>query len=198
MGEDALIQAAKQGDMEAFNSLVLSYQNLVYNQAYRLLGEPEAAEDATQDAFILAYKHLHSYRGGSFKAWVMRIVTNVCYDELRRLKARRTMHLEPIDANDEEIESPSWLVDPGESPEAALERDELDRAIQNYLNELPMDMRAIVSLVDIQGFDYVEAADVLRIPLGTVKSRLARARLRLREALQKSGDLLPASFLMTV
>ena len=195
MDETGLIRAAQQGDLTAFNRLVLAYQDLVYNQAYRMLGETEAADDATQDAFISAYKHIRSYRGGSFKSWLLRIVTNACYDELRRRKRRPTQPLEPLDLEgNEEMESASWMVDPGESPEQALERTELDRALQHCLDDLPADFRTIVILVDIQGMDYTEAAEVIKTPLGTVKSRLARARLRMRDCLQGVKELLPAAF----
>jgi RNA polymerase sigma-70 factor (ECF subfamily) len=194
MDEAALIQASRQGDLDAFNRLVLNYQDMLYSQAYRMMGDPALAEDATQEAFISAYKNLGSYRGGSFKAWLLRIVTNASYDELRRQKRRPTTPLEPMDEDDEEIESPHWLADPGESPEEAAERTELGRALQRCLNNLPSDFRSVVILVDIQGMDYTEAAQTVGKPLGTVKSRLARGRLRLRDCLQGFWELLPASF----
>ena len=194
MDEAALIQASRQGDLDAFNRLVLNYQNMLYSQAYRMMGDPAMAEDATQEAFISAYKNLGSYRGGSFKAWLLRIVTNASYDELRRQKRRPTTPLEPLDEDDDEIESPHWLADPGESPEEAAERTELGRALQRCLNDLPSDFRSVVILVDIQGMDYTEAAQTVGKPLGTVKSRLARGRLRLRDCLQGFWELLPASF----
>ena len=180
MDEVALIQAARHGDLDAYNRLVLAYQDVVYHQAYRLISEPEAAEDAAQDAFIAAYRHLGDYRGGSFKAWLLRIVTNICYDELRRRKRRPTTPLEPLDEDEEEIESPRWLADPGESPEESAERGELAKALQHCLDDLPDDFRAAVVLVDLQGLDYSAASHAMGKPLGTVKSRLARARLRLR------------------
>lgn len=194
MDEAALIQAAVQGDLDSFNRLVLAYQDLVYAQAYRMMGESEAAEDATQEAFISAFRSIHSYRGGSFRAWLLRIVTNACYDELRRRQRRPTTPLEPTDAEEEEIESPRWLADTGESPEERAERKDLDRAIQNCLEGLPPEFRTVVVLVDVQGFDYYEAADVIRKPVGTVKSRLSRARLRLRDCLQGWWELIPAQF----
>jgi RNA polymerase sigma-70 factor (ECF subfamily) len=194
MDEAALIQAAKQGDIDAFNRLVLAYQDLVYAQAYRMINEPEVAEDATQDAFISAYRNLKMYRGGSFKAWLLRIVTNACYDELRRRQRRPTTPLEPLDQDEEEIESPSWLADPGESPEDAAERAELAEALQNCLQGLSPEFRAVVILVDVQGMDYQEASEAVGAALGTVKSRLARARLRMRDCLQGFWELLPASF----
>lgn len=194
MDEPALIQAAKEGDLNSFNRLVLAYQDLVYNQAYRMIGEEDAAADAAQEAFISAYRNLKSFRGGSFKAWILRIVTNATYDELRRRQRRPTTPLEPVDAEEEEIESPRWLTDPGESPEDAAVRSELSGAIQSCLEGLPLDFREAVVLVDIQGMDYEEAASAMGRPVGTVKSRLARARLRLRDCLQGFWELLPASF----
>jgi len=194
MDEAALILDAQRGDLEAFNRLVLAYQDLVYTQAYRMMGESEAAEDAAQDAFIAAFRKLGSYRGGSFKAWLLRIVTNLCYDELRRRKRRPTTPLEPMDNDDEEIESPRWLSDPNGTPEDETERLELARALQRCLDQLPPEFRAVVALVDIQGMDYVEAAESMAKPLGTVKSRLARARMRMRECLQGFWELLPESF----
>jgi RNA polymerase sigma-70 factor (ECF subfamily) len=193
MDESGLIQAARQGDLDAFNRLVLANQDIVYSQAYRMLGDAEVAEDATQEAFISAYKHLDTYRGGSFRGWLLRIVTNACYDELRRRKRRPTVPLEPVDANEEEIESPSWMIDPGELPEQAAVRKELAQAIQRCLDGLPDEFRLVVVLVDIQGLDYQEAAQAAGKPIGTVKSRLARARLRLRECLQSVWELLPST-----
>lgn len=194
MDEAALIQSAQKGDLDAFNRLVLAYQDMVYNQAYRMINEMDAAEDATQDAFISAYRNIRSYRGGSFKAWLLRIVTNSCYDELRRRQRRPTTPLEPLDQDDEEIESPHWLADPGETPEDAAERAELAQALQHCLEGLAPEFRAVVILVDIQGMDYTEASEAAGAPLGTIKSRLARARLKLRDCLQGFWELLPASF----
>ncbi|MFC1997466.1 RNA polymerase sigma factor [Chloroflexota bacterium] len=194
MDEVALIQYAQQGDLDAFNRLVLTYQDMVFNQAYRVMGEPEAAEDATQEAFISAYRKLHTYRGGSFKAWLLRIVTNACYDELRRRKRRPTTPLEPTDEFDEEIESPRWLADTGEAPEDTALRVELSEAIQHCLDDLSNDFRTVVVLVDIQGLDYAEAADIMGTPLGTIKSRLARARRGMRQCLQGFRELLPRAF----
>lgn len=194
MDESALIRDAQRGDLAAFNRLVLAYQDMLYNTACRIMGDGEAAADATQEAFISAFRKLKSYRGGSFKAWLLRIVTNACYDELRRKKRRPSTPLEPLTANDEAMESPRWLADPAASPEAQAENRELERAIQDCIQSLPEDFRAVVILTDIQGLDYKEAAAALKKPLGTIKSRLARARLRLRDCLQAVRELLPAAF----
>lgn len=194
MDEPALIRAAQNGDLEAFNRLVLAYQGMLYNTALRILSDDFLAADATQDAFISAFRSLNSFRGGSFKAWLMRTVTNACYDELRRQKRRPTTPLEPANDDDEELESPRWMADSSMSPAEKFEADELEHAIQHCLDNLPVDFRTVVVLADIQGMDYTEVAAVARAPLGTIKSRLARARLRLRECLQGFGELLPDAF----
>lgn len=194
MDESGLIRSASQGDLDSFNRLVLAYQDIVYNQAFRVLGEGPGADDATQDAFISAYKNLRSFRGGSFRAWLLRIVTNTCYDELRRRKRRPAVPLEPLDDAGDEIESPYWITDPGELPEDRTARVELGQAIQNCLQQLPVEFRTVVTLIDIQGLDYSEVSQVIGKPLGTVKSRLARARGRLRDCLQGFWELLPAAY----
>ena len=194
MDEMALINSARHGDLDAFNRLVLGYQDQVFNLTYRMLGEMAPAEDAAQDTFISAYRNLNSYRGGSFKAWLFRIATNACYDELRRRQRRPTVPLEPVNQDDEEIESPAWITDPGASPEEMAERQELNQAIQHCIENLSPEFRSVVVLVDVQGLDYDEAAQAIRKPVGTVKSRLARARQRLRDCLQGVGELLPVAF----
>ena len=195
MDEPALIQAAKQGDLDAFNRLVLAYQDHGYNLAYRILGDPEGAADATQDGFIAAYRSIKKFRGGSFRSWILRIITNTCYDELRRQKRRPTQPLEPlIVSTGDSLESPDWLEDPGERPETAAERFELAEALQDCINRLDPEFRIAVVLIDVQGINYREAAGIIGKPLGTVKSRLARARTRVRDCLQGFRELLPAQF----
>jgi RNA polymerase sigma-70 factor (ECF subfamily) len=194
MDETKMIQYAKEGDLDAFNRLVLAYQDMAYNLAYRMMGDPATAEDVTQDAFISAYRKLNMFRGGSFKAWLLRIVTNASYDELRRLKRRPTTALEPMGNDNEEFDSPTWMKDSGESPEDAALRAELNAAIQHCLEGLSPDFRAVVVMVDVQGMDYGDAAAVIQKPLGTVKSRLARARTKMQDCLRGFGELLPASF----
>ncbi|MFC2064578.1 RNA polymerase sigma factor [Chloroflexota bacterium] len=194
MDESLLIQDAQKGDLDSFNRLVLEYQDMVFNTAYRIMGEDEEAADATQDAFISAFTHINSFRGGSFKSWLLRTVTNACYDILRKKKRRPTVPLEPISIDGEEIESPSWIADPDSSLEEKSESEELEHAIQHCLNNLPVDFRTVIILADIQEMDYKEVASATRKPLGTVKSRLARARLRMRECLQDFWELLPSKF----
>lgn len=188
------IKNSLQGDLNSFNQIVLEYQNLVYNQAYRIIGEPDAAEDAVQEAFISAYKKLHTYRGGSFKSWLLRIVSNACYDEFRRRKRQPVTPLYTENQNGNETESASWLEDTEEKPEEFVLRNELSEAIQTCLDRLEFEFRTIVVLVDLQGMDYASAAKVVDRPLGTVKSRLARARRNLKDCLQGFRELLPMEF----
>jgi len=191
--EPALIDAAQRGELDAFNRLVLEYQALAFNVALRVMGEEAAAADATQEAFISAYRSLSGYRGGSFRSWLLRIVTNACYDELRRRKRRPAVSLEALveDSEDEGSVGSTKLAD---NPEAAVQRLELIDAIQDCLNGLQPEFRIVAVLVDVQGLDYDEAAHSIGKPLGTVKSRLARARAKLRECLKAYGELLPAEF----
>jgi RNA polymerase sigma-70 factor (ECF subfamily) len=191
MNEFTLIQAAQAGQLEAFNTLVLSHQDSAYNLAYRILGDEVLAEDATQVAFISAFRNLTSFRGGSFRAWLSRIVTNACYDELRRQKSHPTQPLIPEDEYGDDIENVHWLLDQSADLETHSDDMALEQAIQHGLNALPADFRAVLVLSDIQGMDYSEIAAIVRAPIGTVKSRLARARKRLRSHLQQYAYLLP-------
>lgn len=194
MDEPALIQTAQRGDLDSFNTLVLHYQDSVFNTALRILGDEDHAADAAQEAFISAFRSINTFRGGSFKAWLLRTVTNACYDELRRQKRRPTTPLEPETNDGEEVDSPRWLADPNLTPDQQFEADELEHAIQHCLDTLPVEFRTVVVLADIQGMDYAEVATAARVPLGTIKSRLARARLRLRECLRGFEELLPSAF----
>lgn len=196
MDEPALIDDAKRGDLDAFNHLVLVYQSLAYNVAYRIMGEGDSAADATQEAFISAFRHIKRFRGGSFRSWLLRIVTNACYDELRRRKRRPATSLEAMTEYSEGSDSddPATLGTQSVGPETEAERGELSAAIQECINNLSPEFKVVVVLVDIQGYDYQEVSDVIDRPLGTVKSRLARARAKLRQCLQRFRELLPASF----
>ncbi len=194
MDETALIHSAQNGDLDSFNTLILHYQDSVFHTALRIIGDEDLAQDAAQEAFISAFRSISSFRGGSFKAWLMRMVTNACYDEFRRQKRRPTTPLEPDTSDGEEMDSPRWLADPNMTPAEKSEADELEHAIQHCLDALPTEFRAVVVLADIQGMDYSEVAVASNVPLGTIKSRLARARLRLRECLRGFEELLPSSF----
>jgi RNA polymerase sigma-70 factor (ECF subfamily) len=190
MDEPALIAAAKQGDREAFNQLVVHYQSMAYNVAFRILSDRDAAADATQDAFLSAYRAMARFRGGSFRAWLMRIVTNACYDQLRAKKRRPTSSLDENPDPDRE----EWNIDPGERPEAYVVRQELGHLIQRGLETLPPEQRTAVVLSDIQGMSYDEIAQTMSTSLGTVKSRLNRGRRKLRDYLIEHVEHLPARY----
>jgi len=180
--EETLIQAARRGDLEAFNSLVLMHQERVYNLAYRILGDQAGAADATQEAFILAYRHIRRFRTGSFYAWLYRIVTNVCYDAIRYHKRRPTVSLTHLsDAVDEDREFDLPAHEDG--PEAVLHRHELAALLQRHIAALPIDQRTVLVLSDVQGLSDKEIAGITRSNIGTVKSRLSRARAKLRRSL---------------
>lgn len=194
MDEQALINDALEGSLDAFNTLVLHYQDIVYNVAYRIMGEYDAAGDASQEAFISAYQKLEQYRGGSFKAWLLRIVTNSCYDELRRRKRQPVTPLKPELDDGEVLEDPYWIEDDASTPEEQTEDVELQEAIQHCINELDEIFRTALVLVDVEGLDYETAAEAAGTPVGTIKSRLARARSRVQECLQGFWELLPNLF----
>lgn len=189
--EQRLISAAQAGDLEAFNQIVRLYETRVYNLCYRMLGDADAAADATQDAFIAAFRNVRNFRGGVFKAWLLRIATNACYDVLRARKRRPAVSLDSTDNEDDNTRTEA--PDPGESLDDMVVRQELSAAIQQGLAELPEDQRIVIILSDIQGLAYEEIAQITGVQLGTVKSRLSRARAKLRDIL-RVGELLPAKF----
>jgi len=189
--ETVLILRARQGDLDAFNQLVLNYQDRIYNLAVHILGDDYAADDITQNTFLTAYLKLPHFRNGSFRSWLSRIATNACYDVYRLNKRHPVMSMEDKDLAEERISPLDDLLSSSQLPEIELERHELAHIVQRALEQLDMDQRAVVILVDQQDFDYLEAAQVLGIPIGTVKSRLARARMRLCQILSKSLDSLP-------
>jgi len=192
--ETTLIKAAQRGDLEAFNLLILRYQNLLFGIALRLLNDEDAAADSVQEALISAFRRFHTFRGDSLKSWLARVVVNACYDELRRKRRQHSVPLEQFNAAGDEIETSYWLVDSQGDPELQFESSELESAIQSSLHKLPPVYRLMLVLVDMEGMSYEEAAGAADIPVGTVKSRLARARLQMQKSLQVSGELLPASY----
>jgi RNA polymerase sigma factor (sigma-70 family) len=190
--ERRLIEVAQRGDVESFNELVRLFEGRVYTLCYRMLGDAESAADAAQDAFLAAFRNLRSFRGGSFRSWMLRIATNTCYDMLRVRKRRPSVSLD-IDADDESDSSPLQIADTAESPDDFAQRRELAAAIQQGLTELPDEQRIVLILSDIQGLAYEEIAQITNSNLGTVKSRLSRGRARLRDVL-KAGELLPTRY----
>jgi RNA polymerase sigma-70 factor (ECF subfamily) len=180
---------AKNGDLTAFNELVVEYQTLVYNLCYRMLGQVQAAEDVTQEAFVSAWRNISSFRGEAFRPWLLRIAANLCRDELRRRGRRPSASLDSaLEAG--VPEPPDEDPPPDESAVASELRGRLEAALQ----QLPEDQRTALVLCDIQGLDYGEIAVVMRTSLGTVKSRIARARLKMRELMQREPELLPSRY----
>ena len=192
LAEERLIKMASRGNLEAFNQLVLCYQDAAFQYSYALLGEADSAEDNAQESFIKAFQKIRSFRGGSFRAWLLKIVANTAYDSMRQSRRHPLQPLYPRDEYDEEIETPSWLVDPAASVEQTVEQNETAERLYALLDELPEAYRSVLTLVDIYEMDYSEVASILDVPMGTVKSRLARARLQLRGKIQRSLDEFPA------
>jgi RNA polymerase sigma-70 factor (ECF subfamily) len=190
--EEALVEAAQRGNLDAFNELILYYQNQVYNLAYHIMHDAAAADDATQEAFISAYRALDKFRGGSFRAWLLRIVSNACYDELRRRKRRPAVSWE--DFGDLEQEANPHLVDESETPEESIQREDLRKLLDHTLSMLPEEQSLAIVLVDRLGYSYEEAAEAMEVPLGTIKSRLYRGRSQMRDLLLENGELLPPRY----
>jgi RNA polymerase sigma-70 factor (ECF subfamily) len=191
-----LIRNAQAGDLDAFNTLVIAHQDQVYSLALRFMGQRPAAEDATQEAFLRAYRAIRTFKGDRFRAWLLAIVANACRDELRRQRRRPTHSL---DARGPDDDSPAFdPPDPGPTPEDGAMNSELRAALERALLQLPEDWRLIVVLSDIHGLSYQEVAQVASLPVGTVKSRLSRARGRLRDILMATGELVPPSGRLTV
>ncbi len=183
--ERDLISRSQAGDVEAFNLLVKHYQHRVYELCLRMLGNVDA-DDAAQEVFLSAFRGIRHYRSRSFVAWLLRIATNECYDQLRARKRKPDRSLD-TDACAADL-VPVQLQDQGEAPDYRLLRAELAQELQRRLQELEADQRLVVILSDIQGYRYDEIVAATGWPLGTVKSRLSRARAQLRAAL-RTGDV---------
>jgi RNA polymerase sigma-70 factor (ECF subfamily) len=194
MAEVELIEKALKGDLQSFNDLVLTYQEMAFNLAYRMLGSSAAAADATQEAVISMYRKLDSYRGGSFKSWFLRIVSNECLDELRRQKRRPTVPIDQENEDGEIIESASWMKDDSLPYEDQISNAELEKALTHCMDGLEEKFKTVIVLVDVSGEDYETVAGVIQVPIGTIKSRLARARQKMQDCLQGYGELLPEKF----
>lgn len=184
-----LVKRSQNGDLGAFNMIVERYQTQVFNVAARLLGNSTLAEDVAQETFISAYKAIKSFHGGSLRAWLLRIATNASYDLMRASRRRSEESL------DRSMENPSFQQpSSGDSPEQIALKSELSGEIQKAILALPEDQRAIMVMIDIQELSYEEAAQATGASLGTVKSRLSRARARVRDYLMRHRELLPEQF----
>ena len=187
--EGQLVRSSRKGDLDAFNTLVQVYQRQVYNLCLRMLGSV-AAEDAAQETFITAFRRLSSFRDGNFRAWLLRIAANICCDELRRRRRRPAASLEAA----LEAGSAADVSSPLAGPEEEALRRELGRHLQQGLAALPAEQRLAIVLRDIHGLSYEELTEALGCSLGTVKSRIARGRARMREYLMARRELLPRRF----
>lgn len=186
LDESALIQQAQRGSLEAFNRLVLNYQDLVFRVACRILQDEAAAEDVSQIAFMRAYQKLACLYGSSFRVWLLKIVTHLCYDELRKQKRHPLVRFVTL-ANEEDEEAPAeeYLPAANPGPEQVVVNREERRLIERCLASLPVEYRLALEMVDILGLDYAQSAQVMGCPIGTVKSRLARARMQMRQKLSE-------------
>ncbi len=195
--EALLVARSRRGDTAAFNQLILMYQQAVYTLTYRMIGDSETAADVTQEALFAAFRGIASFRGGSFRAWLLRIASNACYDYWRRSRRRPSESLEaltePGEGYDEGL-AQQFAGDERWNPETLALRTELQELIQSGLERLPLEQRVSVILSDIQGLSYEEIASVTSASLGTVKSRIARGRAQLRDYLQRHAELLPRSY----
>jgi RNA polymerase sigma-70 factor, ECF subfamily len=201
-GEEELIARSQRGEVAAFNQLVLHYQPLIYGAVYRLLGDPDTAADVTQDAFLAAFRGISSYRGGSsFRAWLLRIASNMACDHWRRVRRHPAESLEFLTEEDEtpSSEALNALADSSAegNPEEMLLTQELQSVIQKGLEQIPLDQRVAVVLCDIEGLSYEEIADSTQTSIGTVRSRISRGRVRLRAYLNQHAELLPRNYRLT-
>jgi RNA polymerase sigma-70 factor (ECF subfamily) len=179
--DERLIRAAQEGNLPSFNALVVRHERAIYGLCLRMLGDVDAAEDATQDTFLKAWSSLDSFRGGLVRPWLLRIAANRCYDILR---ARARRPADSLDALPFESE-PTWTTrSPDEHPEAFATRAELSAHLERALRLLPEDQRLAVILADVHGHPYEEIAQITGVAVGTVKSRISRARARLRDLLR--------------
>lgn len=192
----ATVARAQAGDDAAFELLIEHFQGIAYSVAYRTLQHEGAAGDAVQDSLLKAYRALHQFQGGSFKSWLLRIVANTCYDVMRTAQWRNTESLDdlPVDEDQAAALADRRLIDRGESPQEAVERAELNDWIETGIRALPPDQRMALTLCDVHGYSYEEISEITGQPMGTVKSRINRARTRLRDFLLRRSELLPASF----
>jgi RNA polymerase sigma-70 factor (ECF subfamily) len=197
--EELLIARSQRGDVNAFNQLVLCYQQTLYGTVFRMLGDQDLAADITQDAFLAAFRSITTYRGGApFRAWLLRIGSNMACDHWRRTQRHPAESLEAL-TEDDEAHSPSLLgalatTGLEGNPEDTLLTHELQELLQQGIQQLPLDQRVALVLCDIQGFSYEEIAETTQTTLGTVRSRIARGRAKLRHYLTQYQELLPRNY----
>jgi RNA polymerase sigma-70 factor (ECF subfamily) len=188
--EALAIACTLQGDVNAFNELVLKYERVAYSVAFRILQSRELASEAVQESFIKAFRALPTLKNGAFKSWLIRIVMNTCYDTLRLNRRLPTELLSDEPDNDAGEDSGHQVADPGGSPLAVVERRELREQLELGMRALPVEQRLVLVLSDIHGYSYQEISEITGTTMGTVKSRISRARLKLRDFLLQQPELL--------
>jgi RNA polymerase sigma-70 factor (ECF subfamily) len=180
--DEDLIKKSQQGDQKAFEQLIIKYEKKVYTIAYRMMGNHEDASDLAQEAFIKVFRSIKSFRGeASFSTWLYHVVANVCRDQLRKQKVKVSSLDESVSYEGEKLEK--QLQDSDKSPEEKLEENELKAYLQRLINQLPDEYRLVLVLRELMDFSYEEIAGELNITMGTVKSRLNRARTMLKNKL---------------
>ena len=182
-----LVLLAKDGNLDAFNSVVERYQAAVYSLCYRLLGQREAAEDSAQEAFLSAYRAMQRFEGGNLRSWLLRIAANECKDELRRRK-RKDAGISLDDGGDDGDE-PIEVADHRPGAEALLLSHEMGETLEQLLLLIPFEQRQAILLVDVYDFQYEEVATMTATSVGTIKSRIHRGRERLRRLLTERREL---------
>ncbi|MGN0134200.1 MAG: sigma-70 family RNA polymerase sigma factor [Anaerotignum sp.] len=183
--EKELIAKAKQGDMLAFEELILRHEKIVYNVALRMMNHSEDAKDISQEVFLKAYKNMKNFDERSmFSTWLYRITTNTCIDEMRKRKGKQSYSLEE-ELENEEGSMQRQIADEGETPEESLLREERKSELLQALDTLSEEHKAAVILRDIRGLSYEEVAEIVDLPMGTVKSRISRARNQLKNEILK-------------
>jgi RNA polymerase sigma-70 factor (ECF subfamily) len=185
--DEQLITQAQNGDHAAFTELIQRYERKTYHIAFRIMGNHPDAADAAQEALVRVYTRLHNFRGDSlFSTWLFRVVTNTCLDQLRRRGRLRCGSLEASLPLDGPSNKPLQTLDVDDGPIDWAERHEVQAAVQRAIAKLPEEYRTVVIMRDLQEYTYHEIAEMLQTSLGTVKSRLHRARLALRVLLKRT------------
>lgn len=184
-----LIERAQRGDSSAFDALIRKHERRAYQYAFRLTSNPEEAADVVSDAFVRVYSALHNFKGQSaFTTWLYRILTNCFLDMRKKEKSRQALSLEAT-MRTEEGEMERQIEDDGPTPLDEAERSERDRVVERAVAVLPEYQKAMIVMYHGEGLAYEEIAEALDLPIGTVKSRLNRARLSMREILEKDQEL---------
>jgi RNA polymerase sigma-70 factor, ECF subfamily len=182
MTETELISSAQQGSLDAFNQLVMRYQQMVYNLAFWILYDSQTAEDITQSTFIKAFQSIRQFRGRSFRIWLLSITRTACLDQLNLHKNKPIDPLHPLNINREQIESPDWLKGT-KLDQCSVEMIETKRAVRSLIQKFHIEYSHALILVDVLALDYAEAAEIMNVSIGKFRSRVLQARMALRSHL---------------